>query len=279
MRKLTLLLLVLLFITGCADDQYAVERRYWFLKKQAAKIFNNPEVSPPRELENVVSSHRNFIKKYPDNVLALKAGFDIASLYTAKKEFENARAQLDAMLKKYGSNAIISSEIITTIGGTYEIEGKWGQALEQYNKVIKEYPLTQAGFSMPMYIAKYYERTYQPDRAIAVYHQAIGHYQELADKYSGTPVSLSASLSIVDCYVGLADWASAAKTLEAILRDYKDKINLDALMMNTSLLYLSKIKDEFRAKELLQGLINDYPKSRYAGPAKALLKKLSKPQE
>ncbi|MEW6074737.1 MAG: tetratricopeptide repeat protein [Candidatus Omnitrophota bacterium] len=279
MKKTLLLLLALVFITGCADDQYAIERRYWFLKKQAEKILNNPEASPPRELETIVANHYRFIKKYPNNILSLRANFDIASLYTVKKEFEKAREHLNAMRPQYGTNPAISADITTAIGSTYEIEEKWPQALEQYNKVIKEYPLTPTGFSMPVYIAKYYERTYQPDRAIAVYHQAIGHYQGLIDKHPGTPVALNAGLMIADCYGSLADWSNAAKTLEGILNDYKDKVNLDALMMNTALLYLGQLKDEFRAKELLQTLIKDYPKSRYSGTAKAILKKLSKPQE
>jgi TolA-binding protein len=279
MRKILLLLLALVFITGCADDQYAIERRYWFLKKQAEKIFNNPEVSPPKELETIVANHYSFIKKYPDNILALKANFDIASLYTVKKEFAKAREHLNVMRTQYSANPSISADIIAAIGSTYEIEEKWAQALEQYNKVIKEFPLTPTGFSMPMYVAKYYEKTYQPDRAIATFHQAIGHYQGLVDKHPDTPVALNASLMIVDCYGGLADWTNAAKTLEAILRDYKDKVNLDALMMNTALLYLSQLKDEFRGKELLQTLIKEYPKSQYSGPAKGILKKLAKPQE
>ncbi|MDD5565774.1 MAG: tetratricopeptide repeat protein [Candidatus Omnitrophica bacterium] len=279
MKKTLLVLLALIFITGCADDQYAIERRYWFLKKQAEKIFNNPEASPPRELETIVANHYSFIKKYPNNVLSLRANFDIASLYAVKKEFEKARAHLNSMRAQYSANLSINADITTAIGSTYEIEEKWPQALEQYNKVIKEYPLTPTGFSIPVYIAKYYERTYQPDRAIATYHQAIGHYKGLIDKHPGTPVALNAGLMIADCYGSLADWSNAAKTLEGILKDYKDKVNLDALMMNTALLYLGQLKDEFRAKELLHTLVNDYPKSRYSGTAKAILKKLSKPQE
>ena len=50
------ILLGALIFSGCANDDYAIEKKYWQIKKQASNIVANPHATPPNELERVVGA-------------------------------------------------------------------------------------------------------------------------------------------------------------------------------------------------------------------------------
>lgn len=279
MKKKFLLLIsiaLVAMLAGCGSDQYAIEKKYWRLQKQAEKIFSNPAASPVNELENVVSRLNAFIKEYPQNNLTIKAEFDIANLYTVKEEYQKARAQLKAMLSKYNKSEMICSEAVFLSGYTFEKESKWNLALEQYKKIIQEYAITPRGLSIPMYIAQYYKTKYQPDNMVAALHEAISHYKALADKYPDSPLGLRAYTLVTDCYAALNDWQNVINSLKIAIDNYKKRVNVDGIMMNMALIYSRQLKDNIKAREVLERLLKEYPKSKLAKTATALLKELEK---
>ena len=277
MKRITALIILscfFAFLAGCGSDQYAIEKQYYQAQKQAEKIFKNPHASPPKELEKVVGILNNFAKKYPQNNLAVSADFDIARLYIIKEEYDKARMHLKTLLSKYSKSEAICSEAVFLTGNSYQIEDKWDLALEQFKKIMREYPLTLRGLNIPIYIAQYYKIKYQPDKMLVAYQEAINHYQALADKHPDSPPAYNAYLLAAQCYMEIKDWQNVINTFNTILETYKGKVNLDAVLLDMALLYNRELKDKLKAKETLERLIKDYPRSRLVKTATALLKEL-----
>lgn len=279
MRKLiTVLVFILLatLVTGCGDDQYAIEKRYWNLQKQAQKIFNNPHASPPNELERVIKILENFIQKYPRNRLSLNNEFTIVRLYLVKEEYNKARKQLETILNKYNKLNNICSEAIFLIGNSYELEDKWNLALAEYRKIMQEYPTTLRGFDIPVYIAQHYKIKYQPDKMVQAFQEAVAHYRALAAKFPDSLLGLRASNLVAECYVALKDWQNAVNSFNDIVNNYKEKVGVGNILLNIALIYQRELKDEIKAKETLEKLIKEYPDTRFAKQAKVLLKEWDK---
>ncbi|MFA5156281.1 MAG: tetratricopeptide repeat protein [Candidatus Omnitrophota bacterium] len=276
MKKLFLVFIVIflavVIFSGLGNDQYAIEKRFWGLQKRAEKVFTNPAASPPMELERVAGLFQAFIKKFPNNQLSLQSEFVIARLYMVKEEYDKARVQLKAVLDKYSKSQAICSEAVFLAGNSYEIEGKWGPALEQYKTIIKEYPLTLRGFSTPVYIAQHYKIKYQPDKMITAFQEAIAHYRQLADKYAGSPAAYQAEALIAQCYMALKDWPAAIAAFNATIEKFKGKVPGDGALLRIALIYKNELKDNVKAKQVLEQLIKDYPQSRFLKSAEALLK-------
>ena len=264
----------LLFLAGCGQDQYAIERQYYQAKKQAINVFKNPRSTPPNELKKIVNTFQNFALKYPKSNLAVDAQFSIASLYIATEEYEDARAQLNKMINMYPKFDEILATAVFLKGNSYEAQNNWNSALSQYKKLMQDHPLTQRGLSMPIYIAQHYKAKFQPDKMMEAYREAITHYDSLAGKHPGTPLALQLNTLSAQCYGELKDWQGAINTFNAILENYKGKVNMDGVLINMAMIYSRELKDNSKAKEALQKLINDYPKSKLVEPAKKLIKKL-----
>jgi tetratricopeptide (TPR) repeat protein len=259
-------------LSGCLDDQYSIERQYWKAQKQAEKVFKNPDTSPPRELEEVVSLQNKFIQKYPGNILAIQADFNIVRLYLAKKEYEKARGHAKNLLSKYSKYESVCADAAFLQGYAYELENEWDTALSHYKKIIEIYPRTVKGLEMPIYIARYYKTKYQPEKMIATYKEAANHYNELAQKHPKTPFGYTVNVLGAKCYMAIKDWDSAVEKFNTIIETYKDKIKMDPLLLNTAMLYSKQLKDNASAKAALERLIKEYPQSRFIKVADRLLK-------
>lgn len=269
--------LVIIFLSGCANDYYVIEKQYYRIKKEAVKIYNNPFGSPPKELERVVGLFKNFSQKYPNNNLSLDAEFETARLYAVKEEYDKARGQLKTIINKYPNAKSILGEAIFLTGNTYQAQDNWNAALEQYKKIIRQYPATTKGLRMPMYIASYYKLKHQPDKMISAYQEAATHYKSLkSDKNPLLNYVLSGLLA--RCYIELKDWENALSTYNAMLGEYmgKTKLNMDTVLLEMAAIYSKELKQKDKTKEMLTLLLKHYPRSKYRNVAEKLLKEMSK---
>ncbi|MDD5729699.1 MAG: tetratricopeptide repeat protein [Candidatus Omnitrophica bacterium] len=279
MKKINLILILIFasgFLCGCSNDQYSIEKRYWQIQRQSEKIFKNPHATPPMELERVVKSYNNFIQKYPNNSLSVQGDFEIARLYIVVEEYEKARTQLRAITNKYKKSDIICAEAVFLAGKSYQLQDRWPQALEQYRKLIQQYPTTIKGLDVPVYIAEYYRVKFQPDKMLDAYKDAEAHYNNLAEKYPNSPLAYIANKLAAQCYVTTKDWDSAISAYSAMLEKYRGKVDMSDVLMDMALIYARELKDQLKSKETLGILLKDYPKSRFTAIAAALLKESGK---
>lgn len=277
-KKILLLISIALaaMLAGCGSDQYAIERQYWRIQKQAEKIFRNPQASPPNELQRVVNTLAGFSQKYPKSNFAVDSEFNIARLYIVKEEYNKARAQLKTIINKYSKSEPICSVAVFLLGNSYQIQDNWNSALEQYKKIIQDYPATLKALDVPIYIAQYYKIKYQPDKMLAAFKEAIAQYRALAGRYPDSPLAYSADSLAAQCYIELKDWQNAINSFNSIIEKYKDKVNLDRVFIEIAVIYSRELKDKAKAKEALERMIKEYPKSRLIKTAQALLKELEK---
>jgi TolA-binding protein len=262
------------FCSGCAQDQYAVEKQFYQALKQAEKIFANPHATPPNELARVVKLLKGFSEKYPRSKLAADAGFNVARLYIVKEEYENARAQLKELKNTYDTFMPICAEAVYLTGTTYELQDKWDSALAQYKKIMREYPLTPRGMTIPFYIIQHYKVKFMPDKMKEAARYAISHYDALADKYPDSPLALRCRLSAAECYVALDEPQSAINSYQKIIEQYKAKATMDTVLINMAMIYSRQLKDNVKAKETLETMIQDYPKSKLVATARNIIKNL-----
>ncbi|MFA6217019.1 MAG: tetratricopeptide repeat protein [Candidatus Omnitrophota bacterium] len=268
---------MVVFLVGCSsNDQYSVERKYWKIKKLAEKVFKNPVATPPNELERVVSRSEEFIKEYAANPLSIEASFNIARLYIVKEEYESARKQLQKILQANKKSPVICSEALFLIGNAYQLQDKWSLALEQYKKITREYPTTVKALDIPIFIAQNYKVKNQPEKMIVAYQDAIGQYRTLIETYPNSLLAFNAYLLVAQCHIALKDWQMAVKTFETVIEKFNGKAKMDGAMFEMAIIYAKQLKDTGKAKEILDRLNKEYPKSRYSKVSLLLIKELDK---
>lgn len=264
-----------LLLAGCANDDYAIEKRYWQIKKQAEKILNNPEATPPNELEKAVSALNKFSEKYPKSSLGIDAEFNIANLYILKKNYDLGRQQLNKIIQKYSRSKELSAQALFLIGNTYELQENWPSALEQYRKIMQSYSETIRGLEVPIYIAQRYKTKFEPDKMISAYQEAINYYRSIATRHPITPLSFNMDMLIVQCYSEIKDWSRAVGTLNTMLATYNGKVSFEEILIALANIHSQKLNNPAKAIEILQVLLKEYPTGKYVNPAKDMIRRLS----
>lgn len=272
-RVFLCILFTMILLPGCGQDQYAIERDYWRVNRQAQAVFKNPVATPMNEVDRVVNLLRKFASAHEKNVLAVRAEFTIGKVYLAKGMYDQARGQFEAVSKKYAQSAAVVSEAIFLTGSAYQMQDNADAAIAQFRKVIAKYPLSPRGLQMPKYIALYYASRHEPLKMQEAYKEAIAHYEGLAKKDMKSALALRAYTLIAECYGGLRDWNKSISALETIIENFKDKAPMDGVLLNIAVIYLRELQDKARFRETLARLLKDYPSSRYARAAQEMLKK------
>ncbi len=265
-----------LILSGCSNDEYSIEKKYWQIKKQAERILNNPHATPPNELARTINALNKFSEKYPKSSLGINAEFSIANLYIIKENYDLGRVQLRKIMQKYEKSKELAAQALFLIGNSYELQDKWSSALEQYKKIMQNYTETTKGLEIPIYIAQHYKVKFEPDKMIAALGEAISYYKAIAAKHPVTPLSFNMDMLVVQCYLETKDWQGAVDTLNAMLATYKGKASLEGVMLNLANIYNAKFNDKVKATKILTTLIQEYPKSKAVDTAKKFLKELEK---
>jgi TolA-binding protein len=274
MKKTIIAIACSLLCLGCVNDQYAIERRYWWLSKSAEKIFNNPMVSPPKYFERVIADLRNFTSKNPAHNLAVDAEFTVARLFIVKGEYASAREEMKKIILAHKESDNVCAEALFLLGNSYQLQGKWNAALEEYKKIIREYPMSLKGLEVPIYIAQYYKVKLQAEKMYAAYREAIIHYNSLAQKYPDSPLAFMVGKLTGKCYTEIQEWERAADTYTVLVEKFKGKVKVDEIMKDIAMIYWRNLGNEEKTIQALKLLLAEYPQSTYAARAKILLKML-----
>lgn len=272
-RALLCILFAAILLSGCGQDQYAIERDFWRVNRQAQAIFKNPVATPLNEVDRVVNLLKQFASAHEKNVLAVRAEFTIGKLYLAKGMYDQARAQFEAVSKKYAQSAAVVSEAMYLTGSAYQLQNNADAAVAQFRKVMAKYPLSPRGLQMPKYVAMYYASRHEPVKMQEAYKEAIAHYEGLAQKDMKSALALRAYALIAECYGGLRDWNKSIAALETIIENFKDRAPMDGVLLNIAVIYRRELRDTAKFKGTLARLLRDYPASRYAKAAQEMLKK------
>jgi tetratricopeptide (TPR) repeat protein len=275
--RLTLFALILCaFLAGCGQDEYAIEREYYHAQKDAAAVASNPEAVPPLELKRVVDTLGSFAVRYPGTNVALDAQFTVARLYVVVKQYAKGQEEFTRIGQAYAKSEQVNSEVLFLSGVAYEEQGDWNAALKQYNTLMKSYPRTPRGLEVPLHIALRYKSKLQPENMMDSLREAVTHYENLALQAPGTQLALQARMLAAQSYSGLEDWKDAVKTLEAIIKDFKDKIQTEKIQFQVVEIYAGPLKDPAAAKDILNKLIAANPKGPVYKAATQMLKQLEK---
>jgi TolA-binding protein len=276
--RLSLIVTMLcVILSGCGiKDEYAVERDYYHVQKQAAEVMANPETTPPMELQRVVDQLRSFVTRYPRTKAAVDAEFSISQLYVATKQFPKAHEELIKIYKDYAKSEAISAEAVFMRGLAYEVEGDWEAALKQFQVLKGTYPKTLRGLEAPFHIAMRYKQKFQPDKMMQALREAVTHYKSLAFKSPTSSLALKNRLLIAQCYTEMNEWELAVLTLKGVVEDFKGQVWTDGIMLEIASIYAKQLKDAPTAKTYLERILKEFPKGRASQAAKAMLEQLKK---
>jgi tetratricopeptide (TPR) repeat protein len=180
-------------------------------------------------------------------------------VYIIKKDYDIARQKLNEAIAKFPGNATVGAEALAMIGSSYEVQGNWTEALNTYNKLKQEYPLTDFGLNIPFYVAAYYEKNGHEQNAQNAFNEAIGYYLKLSTEYPHTVVGLKSLRLLSNCYIAQKNWEEAVNVLEKVITQYPNPEIAVSVIDAINAITVSQLKDYDRAIGIYRHLIDSNP--------------------
>lgn len=264
--KKSLLILTAVFFTiflvlSLADSkgEYAAEQIIWKTNQQLARANQSPEAIPDREFESIIKNYERVIKEFPASKVVPRAYLSIGETYLVKRSYDTARKKLSEVLAQYPKYTLIAVEAVSTIGRSYELQDDVENAVKTYQKLTKDYPLTDTGLRAPFYIASYYERLKEPLKAKMAYADATIYYIDMAANNAGSEIGYKSLKMLTDCYTAQQKWPEAIETMGRILVKYPTAQITASLIRPINTIALVKLQDPDAAITIYRTFLEKNP--------------------
>jgi tetratricopeptide (TPR) repeat protein len=204
------------------------------------------------------------LEKYPEHELALQARFEIGRILMRQDQAEAARLVLKEVVKKGAQQPGLAARAQEEIAMSYEREGQWPQALNEYRWLAKEYETLPPSLGALLRIANHYANENNAQLAQQAYKDAVNYYQSLIAKYPRSMIAALAQEHIANCFVAQRRWdeaAAAAAGIEDILDNSVGKVSTYILLGS---IYESAGHTE-RALKVYGEFVRNFPQHPLAG--------------
>ena len=212
----------LLFLFGCTDSRYLSEKLFWQANKKVVKLINDKNKKLSKEdVEKIISFYREVINKTPLELPSAKAHFIITKIYLSQKRYSQAQQELKEVINNFSSQPKIASLAYFLLGKIYEQQQDEKSAYDNYEEIMKRYPLTKIGLNIPIYLVRYYEK--DPQKREKMYKKATRHYNKLIRDFAGTKVVYIIKRYLASLYFVSSHFKKAEEIYQELLKEIKTK--------------------------------------------------------
>jgi tetratricopeptide (TPR) repeat protein len=211
-----------------------------------------------KDEKNAFSTFHRVLSSSVDSLSQAEAQMKIGMIYFQKKDYAEAKSELAKVNRFYPRATPFVATSQYLIAQIYEKGGEWERALNEYNWLMVNNPLSPEGLDAPLRIVSYYQIE-NPALVTESYEKGLKHYEELLNKYEDKPFAYQIEFQRVKLLVLLKDWDKAISSLQNIAEKHSGtEAGLNALL-NLYRIYKSELKDERKSKELFARISSEYP--------------------
>jgi tetratricopeptide (TPR) repeat protein len=284
MKKTLIILLLFLagtFIVLSIADQsdYKVEKKLWVLQKQFEKIKHAPQNVPQQRYDDFIQNHHNIITHHPKSRLIPRVYLRIGSIYELKKDYAKARGSYGEILKQFPAEREFATEALMRIGQTYEREGRQDQAVNTYQWILANYPLTTTALNIPLYLAQYFQSLKEEGRAQEQLREAVAFYQKVIQEEPNSLLEFRALRLLATVYLAQSRWQEAIQVMgDMLLRyhsaDYLNTQRARLLIKSMNTIAVTELKDCVLPIAIYQRFLKENPQHTLSDNLKEVIKAL-----
>lgn len=249
MKKLIFIPLVFIGITliigliSQSSQIYQQERALWWIQNDFKKIANPFASENERLVQKIIDRYNGFIQKHPNSTLVPKAKLMLGATFKSQAKYSEARLVFEEITRSYPYDNEVVAKAQFAIAQSYEIEDNWPKAVTVYRAIVKEYPLTLTGFSIPFYLGGFYQVRGLTSTARNAYIEAAEFYQNIAVNHPDSPLGLSALKFVVKSYLAVGEWMNAYYAAREALMRYPLSSSLQETILMIHEICIKKMND------------------------------------
>ena len=259
-----------------SGGNYAAEKELWRINKQFMAVAKDPKTVPDVAFNRIIQQYDRFVERFPESKLVPLAEILSARALILKKDYDKATIKLENFIKKYNDSPDIAVQALAELGNAYTLQKDWGNVLKVYQKILRDYPMTELGLRTPVLIAQFHSKRNEPLQVQKAYEDAIVYYKQLSSQHPDSYTEYSALRLLAVCYFALHRWPEAVNTSGELLikyskRGYMDGRRAQAIITAINSLSIIEMKNYDLPIKIYQDFINANPNHPFNGQIQKLI--------
>ena len=199
------------------------------------------------------------VSRQPDSPAATIAQTKIAAIYIDQKKFPQARDILRPLKEAYEKKGKIVAGILLLLGRSYEEEGAWDRALNEYSWLVENFPTLKQSMDVMLHIIE--RMAAQNNLPVARQWQKTAREQfekQIAQNPNTEPAATAQTYLARSCLLA-QDWEGAAKEYQTLIDTYPPALARPQAYLELSSVYADKLGNAARGIAVLEKLLSDFP--------------------
>jgi len=212
--------------------------------------------------DSALSVFKTLVAFRPDTPAATIAQTKIAAIYIDQGKYQEARDLLRPLKETYQKKGQMVAGIQLLLGRTYELEGAWDRALNEYSWLVGNFP--QLKQSLDVFLHVITQMVAGDNLSIARQWQkkARQHFETLIAENPGTDLAAAAQTNLARSHLILEEWEPAAREFQILIDSYRPTPSRLKAYLQLSGVYADRLGDPKRGAAVLRKLLVDFPNFR-----------------
>lgn len=274
MKKTLVILLVILLapvlIFGIIDrnDDYSAEKSLWKLNKDYQEVAKDPKAAPPASFDQLANKYEKLMKRYSTSKIIPIAKVYYGRVYAVRGDYGKARQVFEEIIRENSDNMIMITMAFRHIIQTYAAEEDFKNVVNTYERIKKEYPISEIGIRAPLDIARMYAVRKEEIKKNAAISAALDYYKGLLAQEMHPTAKMMVMRFQSECYFSLGDWDSGIDTLRDLLIDFPEVEYLSVerarwIISTINAMSAGRLKDYDRPVAIYTEFVEKYPEHPY----------------
>jgi len=228
------------------------------------------------DLDRALGIYEDMLQQYPGSEKLSRAILAIGQLYFQRGDLDGARQFFGRVIEEYPRDAETGASAQYALALSYEFEGDWNKALNEFRWIVDNYPGSPEAFAVPNHILEHYRQYGEEELAQTAYQQALRIYNDIVAKNPDSPGAFQGQWYIAQSHILMTSWEQAAAALEQLIQDYPQSQQILPALISLGEIYELHLGKIDRALGTYQTILRLAPRSPYAGIAAERIGRLQK---
>ena len=221
------------------------------------------------------SYYERVSESYGETAAGATADVAIALLDIADGRHETARERLTSVIERFGDEESIAATAKQHRAASYELEGRWQDAITEYSALAVEFPTTMYGLAAPLRVVDMYGEIGETAAGATALEEAAQIYSRVIRDYGGTPAEMAARNYMIETRIRQKSWDDAASLLAETAARFPDTQAAVGMLLQAADIYRKELDRPDLARDLLETVIDRYPEHEGASRAREILGSLA----
>ena len=202
---------------------------------------------------------KDLVAWQPDSPAATIAQTKIAALMIERGNYQEARDLLRPLKLAYEKKGQLVASIQLLLGRTYEEEGAWDRALNEYSWLVENFPELKQSLDVYLHVIGRMVEMENSSVARQWQKKAQRHFEAIIAENPNTDLAATAQKNLARSWVLLHQWEQAAQAFQTLLDAYPPIMELLGIYIELSTVYADQLGDGERGAMVLERMLMDFP--------------------